>query len=155
MPTPNEAIIESLKEVKQTLREAPALNGGFDKLSATVEYIALKQKENSEQLDKIESHLYVPDNGLFARVKSIENSDKFNINEIKAQAEAMSDVSEQVEKLEKTTEKIAQIGGEDLTKLKDVVSFHESFKKFYWLLIAAIMSPLAKLLFDIISKKVG
>ncbi len=66
-------MLEKLEKVENKVVNAPAMNGGFDKLLNEVEHI----KENSKKivLDAVKGYkenLYEPDSGFFSRVKELE-----------------------------------------------------------------------------------
>ena len=93
-------IISELRDRKQTLKNAPALNGGFDKLIASIDSIKEKQEATDEvikelraerheirnylsqakmktelsdkYLEKVDKTLFDPDNGVYARLRDTE-----------------------------------------------------------------------------------
>lgn len=130
MPTQNEIIIDELRDIKQTLKDAPALNGGFDKLCTTVEYVAEEQRKSSENIEAIEQKLYDPEVGVFSKLQSLETSNDRH-------TESLSKLSTTTS----TTDRIKEIG---IEKISNAVKFHEKVDKLYWLLIAAILSPFIK-----------
>lgn len=62
-------IIEASQRILERIQQSPALNGGFEKLTYTVDVIKSSQDQLTEKVDSIHEALYEPDLGLYARVK--------------------------------------------------------------------------------------
>jgi len=60
-------------EMQDRILAAPAMNGGFTTLLYKVENIEDTQGKLVEKVDQIHDVLYEPDNGLYARLKNVEN----------------------------------------------------------------------------------
>ncbi len=60
-------------EMQDKILSAPAMNGGFTTLLYKVENIEQSQEQLVQKVDQIHGVLYEPDNGLYARVKNVEN----------------------------------------------------------------------------------
>lgn len=63
-----------LIEMQNKILSAPAMNGGFSTLMYKIEKIEQSQEQLVEKVDEIRVVLYDPDNGLYARIKNVENS---------------------------------------------------------------------------------
>lgn len=152
-----------LSEIQGKLARSAVLNGGFDNLVTTIEKINDKQEELITKVNDIHAGLYSPNEGLYARVRSIEDT-----KDIKPQyaqdlekktleleiwrenSEKHLEITEAIIKEEKkeTSEQLEQL--EELIKLKNKVA-----GVFKWFLIAsggALISMGFKLLYDIVSK---
>jgi seryl-tRNA synthetase len=62
-----------LVEMQNKILSAPAMNGGFSTLMYKIEKIEQSQEQLVEKVDEIRVVLYDPDNGLYARIKNVEN----------------------------------------------------------------------------------
>lgn len=60
-------------EMQDKILSAPAMNGGFTTLLYKVDSIEDSQTKLVEKVDQIHEVLYEPDNGLYARLKNVEN----------------------------------------------------------------------------------
>jgi len=60
-------------EMQDKILSAPAMNGGFTTLLYKVDSIEDSQTKLVEKVDQIHDVLYEPDNGLYARLKNVEN----------------------------------------------------------------------------------
>ena len=65
-------MLEKLEKVENKVVNAPAMNGGFDKLLNEVDHIRKTQKDILEGVRGVKQNLYEPDSGLFSRVKELE-----------------------------------------------------------------------------------
>ena len=65
-------MLEKLEKVENKIVNAPAMNGGFDKLLNEVDHIRKTQKDILEGVRGVKQNLYEPDSGLFSRVKELE-----------------------------------------------------------------------------------
>lgn len=63
-----------LSEIQGKLARSAVLNGGFDRLVETISTINDKQEQLITKVDDIHKGLYSPDEGLYARVRSIEDT---------------------------------------------------------------------------------
>jgi len=68
-----ESNYKQILEMQDKILSAPAMNGGFTTLLYKVENIEQSQEQLVEKVNQIHDVLYEPDNGLYARLKSVEN----------------------------------------------------------------------------------
>ena len=61
-----------LESIERQLGSSPFLNGGLTKLQATVENVQEQQQGMSDKVDAIHNSLYLPQNGLFAKMQAME-----------------------------------------------------------------------------------
>lgn len=64
---------EILSEIREKLKNARALNGGFDSLMVKVNNIETGQKKIEESVLDIHDAIYRPDDGVFARIQREEH----------------------------------------------------------------------------------
>lgn len=152
-----------LSEIQGKLARSAVLNGGFDKLVETIATINEKQEELITKVDDINKGLYSPDEGLYARVRSIEDT-----KDIKPQyAQDLEKKTLELEIWRENSEKHAEINEaiikeekketeEQLEQLSDLIKWKERITGvFKWLGVAsggAAISLLFKVLYDIVSK---
>jgi hypothetical protein len=155
---------EILQEIRDTLKKAPALNGGFDRLLFSVENIKEKQAETTEHLKKINESLYDPDEGVHARLKVIEMTGEQQkqvlVNHVAIDAKELEKIAESFEEFkEKQAEtdivlnKLKQTAGVNLENLDAVVKFRNNFDRLYWLLVTGVLTSLGKIFWDLFIKK--
>ena len=140
---------ELLEVIAKKLADSKALNGGFDKLCLMIEHIQEKQNETGVKLDKVSEALYDPDNGLFSRVKDIEQKIDGNMNEIEKKIEIVPDVKTDIHDLKKFQKTIEEICGNQLNELSELVKLRKNLSTIYWGFAATIILGIAKLLFDL------
>lgn len=161
---------EILLGISNKLNNSRVLNGGFDRLEVMVEHIKDKQDETAEQVKKIHDGLYKPDEGLYARVKSIETStkkieedykihlksDEENMENIHSDLSNLNEQQKNFEKKSEITVKLKQVAGEDLQELKTVLDSTAKKKatisKIVWIVLATILGAVAKPLVELIFK---
>lgn len=144
---------ELLETIAKKLMESNALNGGFDKLCLMIEHIQEKQNESSVKLDKVSEAIYDPDNGLFSRVKDLEQKIDVNMNEIEKKIEMVPDVKNEIHDLKKFQEALEQICGKQLTELSEVIKLKKNLATIYWAGMGTVTMVVAKTIFDIISNR--
>jgi hypothetical protein len=62
---PRESVVENALALAE-------INGKLDKAVQSIEYIKEKQAENAEHIKTIKSSVYEPDEGLYARLRTLE-----------------------------------------------------------------------------------
>jgi hypothetical protein len=140
-------IIEVLQLLQQKVVSSPALNGGFDTLMAKV--------------DSIHDAIYHPDEGLFARVKVIEQikeklmvTDRLEkeIFQLQQWRESQEKIGEKEEKLTDANEKLVK---EHIDKIKDLVEFKTRVSSaIKWSLVTlggGLITGIGKILYDLLS----
>lgn len=154
---------EMFERVVKKIENSPALNGGFDKLVISVEHIKEKQEEICDKIDDVDSRLYEPDKGFFARVIQIEHNTqviKDNIlshliQDEEFQKEIKKTVTETIPDSSKhIIKKLESIGGRDLVELQAIIDFRKSFKRFFWLIMTGIGTTIGTIAFDILKHHV-
>lgn len=159
----DDALRELLERITKKVENSPALNGGWDKLVISVEHIREKQEETCEKVDKISNALYEPDDGFFARVRTIEQ-DTSNIKErLEQHTEEDEKFYHEIKKVIDETRpsaeskaivaKLQGIAGEDLEELAAVVKIRKGFQRMFWLIAAGMCSVIGKMLFDFFSSR--
>lgn len=152
-----QALVES---IAQKISSSTALNGGFDKMLMMVEHIQEKQSDTSEKVDKIHDALYNPSEGLYARIKMVENASlqsKTNHTEIKQAIEKLVESDDHLVKKIETTEKLKKIAGEDLEKLDAVIKVKSAWSEWsgkgLWLIIGGVFAAFGKSIWDVIGHR--
>jgi hypothetical protein len=162
---------KKLDELLEIVRKSPVLNGGFTRLSDSVDEIKESNlkvllelqmvKENqdsySEKLEKIHDALYDPDHGLYKRVAettSLGVSQAKDIVEIKSDQKSMSNeqenLSQKLLKIEATENSLKTIAGNNLENLHSTISTRTTFVRGLWIIIGAALVGFAKIVWDVI-----
>ena len=127
----NDRVFQLLAEIQAKLN-APALNGWFETLMYKVDKIEETQDKILEEVSALSDTIYDPDNGIFARIKSVENADLEELHrlekdflEMQSWKESEKKKTEELhsillEKQDKIREMERQI--EDLTQWKASIS---------------------------------
>lgn len=165
--TENKDIQQMVIEIAKKLQNAPALNGGFDRMLVIVEHIQEKQNETTQKINRIHDGLYEPDDGLYARVKMVENvsSDfsKRQLDHLATDEKTLISLNESLKKLAEkdddlvkkveTTLRLKKIAGEDLEKLEAVIRVKSLWlniwSKAIWLLGGGLLAAVGKTLWEI------
>jgi len=153
-PMVNRRLQMVIEDIAKKINGAPALNGGFDKMMVIVEHIQEKQDETTKKIDKIYDGLYEPDDGLYARVKTMEDSsnnftaDEKTLNDLNASLKKLADKDAELEEKADTTERLKKIAGEDLEKLESVIKVKTNsfdfLAKITWLLAGGALAAMGK-----------
>lgn len=156
-----ESNYQQILEMQDRILSAPAMNGGFTTLLYKVESIEGSQAQLVEKVDQIHNVLYEPDNGLYARVKSVENecvsADTINVLEKEVQEIKIWKSSE-----EKAAVKDEAKEDENAKLLLEheatIRSLQSSIKKYNaaikWLTVSiggGLLSMIGKLIYDYLS----
>lgn len=169
--TDNKELRLLVENIAKKINGAPALNGGFDRMMVIVEHIQEKQEETTKKIDKIYDGLYEPDEGLYARVKTIEDSSAdfvqiqakhfasgektlMNLNE---SLKKLADKDIELEEKAETTIRLQKIAGEDLEKLESVIqaksTWFNIWSKAIWLVGGGVLAAIGKTLWEIVSRR--
>lgn len=169
---------EALHNLLEKISNAPALNGGFDRLSQSLEDIKETQTSTSLEVSKVSGEvqhiknnfgrleekidrIYDPEDGLFARLAVNEFSVEKTEISIESMATKLDSINLAIEKmnsLEKETKDITEriktlrgITGDNYEELSNTIKIKNNMSKVIWLFVAGMASGLAKILWDILS----
>lgn len=81
-PVARNEVLEALSALQQKVSNSAALNGGFDRLLFKIDKIEENQVLMGVKVDSIHEAIYHPDDGLFARVKIVEQA-KEKLDDVK------------------------------------------------------------------------
>lgn len=156
---------EMVEVIAKKINGSPVLNGGFDRLMVTVDHIRERQLEANSKLGKIYEDLYEPDDGLYARVKMVENitadfSKKFQ-EHTTTDEKLQTVLNDSLAKLDgdlahklDTTKRLQKIAGEDLDKLESILKVKNMWlniwSKAAWLLGGGILAAIGKTAWELI-----
>ena len=167
----NKDIQQMVGEIAKKINGAPALNGGFDRMMVIVEHIQEKQDEANRKINRIHEGLYEPDDGLYARVKMVENvasefskkqADHFTTDEkmfvnLNDSLKKLSEKDEELSKKVETTLRLKRIAGDDLEKLEAVIQVKSMWlniwSKIIWLLSGGILAAVGKTIWEILAHR--
>lgn len=160
-PLHNEQMFEMLVSMNERINSAPALNGGFDKMLATVEVLVVSQEEMKDKVNNIHTAIYDPENGLFTRVKEIEHvKDKTqHVDKMKFDIEVIQrrddDTKVEMQTLSKETLSTQKKMDEVEHEVKELVKFtskvQSALKWFVFTAGGALLTLIGKLLYDVLS----
>lgn len=129
-------LIRILSAVHTKVMNAPVLNGGFDNLNAKVDKL-------EEKVDDIHEAVYEPDEGLFARIKTIDSEHSNNLH----------DANQKISKLEADIAKL-EVFRNDMNSLKLVIRFTKwAFATIFGVLLIAATKFSIQLLSEHVSLK--
>lgn len=162
---------KKLDELLEIIRRAPALNGGFDKLSDSIseiknsnmellyelQTVKAKQDNHTTKINEMQDALYDPDSGLYKRISAVLNEVDFqqkNISLIKDKTSLLESknniFAEKIGKIEQRHETLEKIAGENLEDLRSTISTKKNMLRVTWLLITGATAGIAKFLWDFI-----
>lgn len=154
-----------VETIAKKINNSPALNGGFDRMMVMVEHIQERQEEANAKIDRIHDNLYEPDDGLYARVKTVEvvASDfaKRQNEHLASDEKVMSQLTSGLKKLDDdltdklvTTKKLKKIAGDELERLESMIRsknvWLSIWSKSAWLLGGGILAAIGKTVWDLI-----
>ena len=158
---------ELLAKISRKIDSSAVLNGGFDKLVTVVESIKQRQDEQSDKLDRINTRLYEPKEGLFSRVQQLEN-DMVNVGnkidentkndlehreKIEKYFDKIEAVKKSTEETQLVTKRLQRIGGEDLQEIEKSVDLNKKLSTLYWGLVAVAVSGFGNLLWQLVTHR--
>jgi hypothetical protein len=148
-------------EMQDKILSAPAMNGEFTTLLYKVENIEQFQEQLVQKVDQIHGALYEPDNGLYARVKNVENDCVSNetIDELEKEVQEIkiwkNSEEKQSEKEENAVVEKNKIMLEHEAALKDI---QDSIAKYNaaikWIAISlggGLLSMIGKLIYEYVT----
>ncbi len=147
---------QQILEMQKRILSAPAMNGGFSNLMYKIEKIEQSQTQLVFKVDEIREVLYNPDNGLYARIKNVENStaEIERVEELEEQLHSIQSWKIHEEKLaqkeELNDENLAKIINQHSEVIKELQSWYQKQAAFTrWLSIAvgtAILGAIGKII---------
>jgi hypothetical protein len=148
-------------EMQDKILAAPAMNGGFTTLLFKVENIEKSQEKLVEKVDEIHNVLYEPDNGIYARIKAVEN-DKIGedviddiqkeVHEIKVWKSSEEKLSEKEEIHLNDNDKLLVEHDNIIKDIQKSISRYNTAIK--WISVSVgggLLSTIGKLIYDYIS----
>ena len=169
--TDNKELQQTVESIAKKIHGAPALNGGFDRMLVIVEHIREKQDDTTEEINKIHDDLYEPDDGLYARVKMVENvaadfakkqtehlaTDEKALVSLNESLKKLSEKDDDLGKKAETTLRLKKIAGEDLEKLESMIRVKSVWlnvwSKAVWLLGGGILAAIGKTVWELVSRR--
>lgn len=149
-----EQLVKTLDVMQQKINASPALNGGFDRLVEKVD--SIEQKVGS-----IHEAIYHPDDGLYARIKLVEDVKKHVITVEKLEKEVLTlqqhkDTREELrEKEERVCDESVKLVLEHSTQIKDLLEFKKRVNEIAkWVIVTfagCLVTGSGKLLYDYLS----
>lgn len=167
----NKDVQQMVEEIAKKLNGAPALNGGFDRMMVVVDYIRERQDEATRKINRIHEDLYEPDDGLYARVKMVENvasdfskkqidhlaTDERTLSSLNDSLKILAQKDDDLGKKAETTLKLKKIAGEDLEKLESMIRVKSVWlsiwSKAVWLLGGGVLAAVGKTLWETLARR--
>lgn len=162
---------KKIDELLKMLKNAPALNGGFDKLSSSVEEIKecntkvlyelqlvkTNQDVHNKKIEKLHEDLYNPDTGLYKRVHGAIADNKHQTEDIFTIKEKTYKLEEEAQhfdkkllNLEEKNKILERVAGKDYEDLRGAISARKNMTRALWIFITASVAGIIKLLWDIV-----
>lgn len=163
---------KKLDQLLELVRKAPAMNGGFDKLSADVDNIKeinvkvlyelklLKKSQDvhSKKFDDMYQSLYDPDSGLYQRITSAIADNKIQEktitkteNKVEKLETSQGSIVKKVSNIEEKHAALERIAGKDLQELRATISTRKNMIRAFWIFITGAIAGIAKFLWDVLS----
>ena len=165
----NKELLLMVEQIASKINNAPALNGGFDKMLIIMEHVQDKQEETSSKVDQIYDGLYKPDDGLYARVRTVQTftnglekqleehtvADKASHTELFDNLKKLIETDVVHDKQLETTLKLKKIAGEDLERLHSVLQvktiWTNIWGKVAWLVLGSVLAAIGKTIWETLS----
>jgi uncharacterized protein with von Willebrand factor type A (vWA) domain len=113
---------------------SPALNGGFDRLVSKVDTMAESQKMMVVKVNDVHEAIYNPDDGLFARIKSVDTEREKDIIELQSWRESVN--NDLVLDAQQDKELIQKVEAHELTIAELSQHRHRVVAMVKWLAVA-------------------
>jgi predicted nucleic acid-binding Zn-ribbon protein len=133
------------------IEQSPALNGGFSALATDVKTLTGKVDGLIDDVKNLENKVdkvYDPEDGVYPKMMKVEHS----LTSVKEKLKEEVGKTEKQEELNLITKQLKTIGGEGLSKIEKTISFHETFSRFYWILLGAFAIQVVNILVTFLKK---
>lgn len=152
-------VISANKKFMEKVLHSPVLNGGFVALMAKVDGISERQNEMIEKVNSIHDAIYDPNQGLFARVKTIELTKASGVEKLEKDVMELqmwkSNHDESSDRVENATDTNTNILEGNVVKVNELMLFrervHSVMKWFAVTLVGGSMTLVGKLIYDLVS----
>lgn len=169
--TDNKNLQQVVEDIAKKLNGAPALNGGFDRMMVIVEHIQDIQDQTTKKINEIHESLYEPDDGLYARVKMVENiasefskkqtehlaTDEKTLVSLNESLKKLTDKDDDLDKKAETTIRLRKIAGEDLERLERLIRIKTAWasvwSKAFWLVGGGVLAAIGKTIWEFLSRR--
>lgn len=155
---------KKLDVLLEMFKKAPALNGGFVKLSDAVDKIqenSVKvlldlqlvknnQKNSTKKLDELHEALYDPDMGLYRRVTNALEVNELQTTEIIEVKKDTTVLSKKIDVIEAKGVALEAVAGKDLKDLRSTISTRKNMMRAFWTFAIAAIGGIAKFLWDVL-----
>jgi ribosomal protein L24 len=151
-------MLDALNVLQQKVLGASVLNGGFDTLVLKIDKIEEGQEHLKTSVDSMHDAMYDPDDGLFAKVKVVEQAKEKidNVNRLEKDVFLLQQKDKsndkEVEKEAKVHEQQIALVTLHIEQLKELMHFKARFVTvFKWILVTlggGLLTFLGKLLID-------
>jgi len=153
--------MDVLRQLQDKVLSSAALNGGFDTLLLKVDQIEEKQGEIGSMVNQVHEAIYRLDDGLFARVKDVEQAKK-SVENVEIIGKTVFQLQQLVELLQRSLEKESSLASdreklmkEHDNKIAELLQFQSrvfAFIKWSAVTIAgSFITIIAKLAYDFVS----
>ncbi len=112
-------VLEDTQRTLETIRELPALTGGFNALMSKIDDLQESQNKLIDEVTAIRLAIYDPDEGIYARIKNSANQER--VEEVEKAVTSLSvwkDGTEKNVEAALNTEKIVATQQNDINSLK-------------------------------------
>jgi hypothetical protein len=147
---------DSIEKIQDKLDQSKVLNGGFDTMIYKIDNMQEKQNITSEKVEKIHEALYEPDEGFFARVKTIEHASNVFSSKLEehqsADIQLFSDIKNSIktsEEVSRFNNEVKKVAGERLENLEAAIKTNKMFDKLFWLMLTGVGATIAKFIWDL------
>ena len=157
---------KKLDELLEIIKKAPAMNGGFVKLSDMVNQIQecnakmlyeLQVVKNSleshtKKLNELQQALYEPDQGLYRRVRKALEENEQQTEDLESIGKETKILTQKVEAIEVKNNILDSVVGKDLKELRFAISGRKHMSKAIWAVALAAIGGFIKFIWDIVPK---
>lgn len=126
-------LFQTLINIQEKLN-SPIFNGGFETVVSAIEDIRESGRKTEEFVENINKTIYEPDEGLFSRIKTVEQQSNDKDQEIRL--------------------KITETNNSILSRLNSLEKSRDFWNKLFWVLVPAFAGMFFKVCYDVISTHV-
>jgi len=146
-----EGLLEKLSGIENKMSKSPSMNGGFNKLLANVESIQKDQERMMSDLEDIKKTVLNPDEGVIARIKTLEN---WQTERIRFMDTVVEPAMRQHQELVIWKDAVEEIVAHNEKQNQELLLLNEwkyGINKVLWALSLGVAGAIIKIAFDITS----
>lgn len=144
--------LDILTQIQEKIVKSPVLNGGFETLVFKVDGVVAGQEKIEQKVNQVHDAIYEPDEGLFARVRSIETVKPDNVEKIEKDMVELRTLKENEAKELKEADELLKENREKLEATIEDVKDLKNFKNRTYILLKWLLGIMTAILVTLVGE---